>query len=79
MHVRRTDYLWWLAVNVNGQTVSTSFFFKAMNIFRSRYNIKIAKKPQITTTTIIITTKIINGQTVSTSFFFKAMNIFRNR
>jgi hypothetical protein len=38
LHVRRTDYLYWLAENVKGQIVSTNFFKTAMDTFRQNYS-----------------------------------------
>jgi hypothetical protein len=38
VHVRRTDYLQWLADNVSGHMVSIHFFMAAMHMFRQKYN-----------------------------------------
>ncbi len=38
IHVRRTDYEWFLAASSGGQLVSKSYFIEAMNLFRLRYN-----------------------------------------
>jgi hypothetical protein len=38
VHVRRTDYLQWLADNVSGHMVSVHFFMAAMHMFRQKYN-----------------------------------------